>query len=131
MGKPWPAMALYGHDLSTSPVQIILPNYWYSDTRFFTTIFNVRHIRNSLRNQPTSYSMLPSFQQMRFTQLIAAQGEYVSMSYGVYINDRNLNHERKVSSCEHVHRGTAKDDSSKVYPCSTWQVRVKNSISSH
>ena len=61
---------------------------------------------------------------MRFTQLRAAAGETVDASYGVYINDENMNHQRKVSNCAHTHHGTGGDDGSKVYPCPTWQVSI-------
>ena len=32
---------------------------------------------------------------MRFTELRAAAGETVDASYGVYINDENMNHKEK------------------------------------
>lgn len=59
---------------------------------------------------------------MRFTELRAAKGQTVSAAYGVYINNRIMNSTRAVSSCAHTHRGSAEDDGSKVFPCSTWQV---------
>ena len=61
--------------------------------------------------------------QIHFTGLSALPQATVSASCSVYTNNRTMNDETKISSCQQTHHGTGNaSDRFKVYPCVTWQV---------
>ena len=66
--------------------------------------------------------------QIHFTGLSALPQATVSASCSVYTNNRTINDETKISSCQQTHHGTGNaSDRFKVYPCVTWQVSFNQS----